>query len=62
MNAGYTVQWWAFAGLALAGFGWAARKEARDRRDGVVRATPDRPAKNRSKDRLADDPRDQVTA
>jgi cytochrome oxidase assembly protein ShyY1 len=55
MNAGYTVQWWCFAGLALIGFGWAARKEARDRRDGVVRATVDRPGKSRSRDRLADD-------
>ncbi len=55
MNAGYTVQWWAFAALALFGFGWAARKEARDRRDGVVRATVDRPAKTKSRDRLADD-------
>ena len=29
MNAGYVVQWWAFAALTLAGFGWAARREAR---------------------------------
>ncbi len=29
MNAGYVVQWWAFALLTLAGFGWAARREAR---------------------------------
>src|SRR2546430_458583 len=28
MNAGYVVQWWAFALLPLAGFGWAARREA----------------------------------
>lgn len=33
-NAGYVVQWWLFAGMALAGFGWAARREARSRRDG----------------------------
>lgn len=29
MNGGYVVQWWAFALLTLAGFGWAARREAR---------------------------------
>jgi cytochrome oxidase assembly protein ShyY1 len=29
MNAGYVVQWWAFAALTLAGLGWAARREAR---------------------------------
>jgi hypothetical protein len=29
MNAGYVVQWWAFALLTLVGFGWAARREAR---------------------------------
>jgi cytochrome oxidase assembly protein ShyY1 len=29
MNAGYVVQWWAFALLTVAGFGWAARREAR---------------------------------
>jgi cytochrome oxidase assembly protein ShyY1 len=29
MNAGYVVQWWAFALLTLAGFVWAARREAR---------------------------------
>jgi cytochrome oxidase assembly protein ShyY1 len=28
MNAGYVVQWWAFALITLAGFGWAARREA----------------------------------
>jgi cytochrome oxidase assembly protein ShyY1 len=28
-NAGYTVQWWIFAGMALIGYGWLARKEAR---------------------------------
>jgi cytochrome oxidase assembly protein ShyY1 len=28
MNAGYTVQWWLFAGMALFAFGWQARKEA----------------------------------
>jgi cytochrome oxidase assembly protein ShyY1 len=29
MNAGYVVQWWAFALLTLFAFGWAARREAR---------------------------------
>jgi cytochrome oxidase assembly protein ShyY1 len=28
-NAGYTVQWWLFAAMALFAFGWQARKEAR---------------------------------
>jgi cytochrome oxidase assembly protein ShyY1 len=28
MNAGYAGQWWIFAGLVLAGFGWLARREA----------------------------------
>jgi len=28
LNAGYVVQWWAFALLTLIGFGWAARREA----------------------------------
>jgi cytochrome oxidase assembly protein ShyY1 len=27
-NAGYTVQWWLFAGMALFAFGWQARREA----------------------------------
>jgi cytochrome oxidase assembly protein ShyY1 len=27
-NAGYTVQWWLFAGMALFAYGWQARKEA----------------------------------
>ena len=53
MNAGYTVQWWCFSILALAGFAWAARREATDRRDGVVRAHDGR--QMRSRDRLGDD-------
>jgi cytochrome oxidase assembly protein ShyY1 len=28
MNAGYVVQWWVFALVTLAGFGWAARRQA----------------------------------
>jgi cytochrome oxidase assembly protein ShyY1 len=57
MNAGYTVQWWAFAALTLAGFAWAARREAHDRRDGVVRPprAARQPAARASRDRLADD-------
>jgi cytochrome oxidase assembly protein ShyY1 len=27
-NAGYVVQWWLFAGLAVTGFGWVAYREA----------------------------------
>lgn len=27
-NAGYVVQWWLFAALTVAGFGWLARREA----------------------------------
>ena len=30
-NAGYTVQWWLFAGMALFAYGWQARKEAQTR-------------------------------
>lgn len=30
-NGGYVVQWWIFAGMAVAGFGWLARREARTR-------------------------------
>jgi cytochrome oxidase assembly protein ShyY1 len=28
MNAGYVVQWWAFALITLGGYGWVARREA----------------------------------
>jgi hypothetical protein len=28
MNAGYVIQWWAFAALTLAGFGYLAYREA----------------------------------
>lgn len=28
-NGGYAVQWWIFAALALVGFGWLVRREAR---------------------------------
>ncbi|HEX7744598.1 MAG TPA: SURF1 family protein [Micromonosporaceae bacterium] len=30
-NGGYVVQWWIFAGMALAGYGWLARREALSR-------------------------------
>src|SRR3954452_13629054 len=45
-NAGYTVQWWLFAGMALFAFGWYARREAQ-KRDGLSRgpAPPDRPGR-----------------
>jgi cytochrome oxidase assembly protein ShyY1 len=58
LNAGYTVQWWAFALLSFIGYGWAARREAHDRRDGVTRTkTRASPAGGRRppRDRLADD-------
>ncbi len=58
MNAGYTVQWWAFALLTLIGYGWAARREAHDRRDGVTRVrSRGSPAGVRrpARDRLQDD-------
>jgi cytochrome oxidase assembly protein ShyY1 len=29
MNAGYVVQWWAFALITILGFVWAVRREAR---------------------------------
>ncbi len=28
-NFGYVVQWWLFAVMALFGYGWVARREAR---------------------------------
>lgn len=28
-NFGYVVQWWLFAGMSLVGYGWVARREAR---------------------------------
>jgi cytochrome oxidase assembly protein ShyY1 len=47
MNAGYVVQWWAFAGLTLAGLGYLVVREARVRaglipepRDGLAPAQP----------------------
>jgi hypothetical protein len=61
LNAGYTVQWWMFSALALVLFGWAARREAHDRRDGIDRRSRgDRPRDRLSKDRLAGDRTDAV--
>jgi cytochrome oxidase assembly protein ShyY1 len=40
-NGGYVIQWWIFAGMALVGYGWLARREARTRargRDGEDRS------------------------
>lgn len=28
LNGGYAAQWWLFAGMAIVGFGWQARREA----------------------------------
>jgi cytochrome oxidase assembly protein ShyY1 len=42
-NAGYTVQWWLFAAMALFLYGWLARKEAHGDRP-VARSRADRPA------------------
>ncbi len=35
MNAGYVVQWWAFALITLLGFGYSARREAQGPREKV---------------------------
>lgn len=40
LNAGYTVQWWLFAALVLAGFAWLARREARRSGADRVRSRP----------------------
>jgi cytochrome oxidase assembly protein ShyY1 len=45
-NAGYVVQWWAFAAMALFLYGWLARKEAQGERPSL-----------RSVDRVADSDR-----
>ena len=61
MNAGYTVQWFAFSLLALAGLVWAVRREASDRRFGIDRSAErkdrsSRPRRERPRDRLGEDP------
>ncbi|HEY1485039.1 MAG TPA: SURF1 family protein [Micromonosporaceae bacterium] len=55
MNAGYTIQWAGFALIPIFGFGWQARKEAHDRRDGNT-PTPGGPKQPRSRDRVPDEP------
>ncbi|BCB87316.1 SURF1 family cytochrome oxidase biogenesis protein [Phytohabitans suffuscus] len=37
-NAGYVLQWWLFAALAVAGFGWMVYREAHPREEPVDRA------------------------
>jgi cytochrome oxidase assembly protein ShyY1 len=37
-NAGYVVQWWLFAALAVAGFGWMVYREAHPKDEPVDRA------------------------
>jgi cytochrome oxidase assembly protein ShyY1 len=37
-NAGYVLQWWLFAGLAVAGFAWVAYREAHPRAEPLDRA------------------------
>lgn len=39
LNFGYTIQWWIFAAMGLAGYVWLARREARDRA-GVAAGPP----------------------
>jgi cytochrome oxidase assembly protein ShyY1 len=55
LNACYTVQWLGFALIPIFGFLWQARKEAHDRRDGVI-STPNGPKQARSRDRVPDEP------
>lgn len=44
-NAGYVVQWWLFAAMALFGYGWLARREAHGARPSAPDGRqPDRPA------------------
>lgn len=44
LNLAYTVQWWIFAGIALAGYGIFVRREARDRAERSAGATDVREA------------------
>jgi cytochrome oxidase assembly protein ShyY1 len=37
-NAGYVLQWWLFAALAVAGFGWTVYREAHPKQEPVDRA------------------------
>ncbi|MBF9127723.1 SURF1 family protein [Plantactinospora sp. S1510] len=55
-NGGYVVQWWLFAVLALVGFGWAARREARGGGPGSDGRDRDRAGQDRlGHDRLGQD-------
>ena len=55
LNACYTVQWAAFALIPIFGFIWQARKDAHDRRDGVI-PTATGPKQPRSRDRVPAEP------
>jgi cytochrome oxidase assembly protein ShyY1 len=63
-NAGYTVQWWLFAGMALFAFGWQARKEAQTRSGAAAEAPEPAPAlaAARSGDRVAEADRKRAAA
>jgi cytochrome oxidase assembly protein ShyY1 len=57
-NAGYTVQWWLFAGMALFAYGWMVRKEAQTRS-----GPTDRKAAPQPRERVATaEPMDRVEA
>ena len=43
-NAGYTVQWWLFAGMALFAYGWQARRDAQTRTGARTEALERTPA------------------
>jgi cytochrome oxidase assembly protein ShyY1 len=62
-NAGYTVQWWLFAGMTLFAFGWQARKEAQIRA-GIIpdpkKQAADRDARTSLPIGVASDPSDRV--
>lgn len=55
-NAGYVVQWWIFALMALIGFGWVARREARNQREARVRGGAAAGDDAKARDRAADPP------
>ena len=40
LNAGYSVQWWLFAAMALGAYGWLARREAHGARDRAGEPAP----------------------
>jgi cytochrome oxidase assembly protein ShyY1 len=39
-NGGYAIQWWVFAAMALAGYGWLAWREAHPREPSAPEAVP----------------------